>query len=327
MTIRTNQASKLRLSLRRRRQGLTLIELLVVITILAILLCLLLPAVQNASEAARKIQCTSNMRQIGVGLNAYHSTFNCYPHAFSGNGYSIHVMLLPYIELVSFYNSFNFLSVDIYQSLGSRNSSASSLNVGVYHCPSDTTPIINGLGGTNYPGSRGVECRDGVDNGAIAFWSPKPLGAQDMTDGSSSTAMISEWVRGPQLYDVRDAKGTVFETPSKLFGRGGFNQFTIECQALEPQIAVINDNTKGANWVAGGYGDTLYNHTLSPNDHSCLSGGMVQEGAFTSGSHHSNTTNLLFADGHVRNVNNEISLIVWRALGTRNGNEIIDQTY
>ncbi len=139
--------------------------------------------------------------------------------------------------------------------------------------------------------------------------------------------LISEWVRGPQYIGARDAKGSIFQTTDSLFGSRFFDQFTIDCHGLNPQVAAIDGNDKGANWVAGGYGDTLYNHNLPPNDHSCLSGGMVQEGAFTAGSRHASGANLLFADCHVFFLSDSVSLSVWRALGTRNGGEVVDQNY
>jgi prepilin-type processing-associated H-X9-DG protein len=199
--------------------------------------------------------------------------------------------------------------------------------INIYNCPSDSSSSPSGLGGTNYAGSRGVEYRNSTDNGVIAFWSPQPTGLQDVLDGSSSTAIMAECVRGLQYQDARDAKGTIFETPDSLLGSGTFAQFAAECHELDPRVAVINDNARGANWVAGGYGDTLYNHTLTPNDHSCLSSGMVQEGAFTSGSRHVNGVNLLFVDGHISFLADSVSLKLWRALGTRSGSEVIDAKY
>ena len=64
---------------------------------------------------------------------------------------------------------------------------------------------------------------------------------------------MAEWVRGLQYLGARDVKGTIFETPKSLIGSANFDQFTVQCHELDPHVAEINDNAKGANWIAGGY--------------------------------------------------------------------------
>jgi prepilin-type N-terminal cleavage/methylation domain-containing protein len=109
----------------RSRGGFTLIELLVVIAIIAVLIALLLPAVQSAREAARRSQCVNNLKQIGLALHNYHSTFDTFPMGVSAsnntwnssngcsaqvtwNGWSVHALMLPYLEAVPIYNAINF---------------------------------------------------------------------------------------------------------------------------------------------------------------------------------------------------------------------------
>src|SRR5881227_3535901 len=109
-----------------RRRGFTLIELLVVIAIIAVLIALLLPAVQSAREAARRAQCTNNLKQIGLAMHNYHSAYGTFPMGVSAslntwnsshcgcsaqitwNGWSVHSMLLPYLEATPVYNAINF---------------------------------------------------------------------------------------------------------------------------------------------------------------------------------------------------------------------------
>src|SRR3954463_6530425 len=98
-----------------RRRGFTLIELLVVIAIIAILIALLLPAVQQAREAARRTQCRNNMKQIGLAMHNYESTFRVFPPGRSGTAavsatgnteyLSGFAFLLPYLEQTALYNS------------------------------------------------------------------------------------------------------------------------------------------------------------------------------------------------------------------------------
>ncbi len=122
------------------RPGFTLIELLVVIGIIAVLMGLLLPAVQQAREAARRMQCANNLKQIALASNNYHDAFGCYPQgvqftfAWSTSGH--HVALLPYLEQVPLFNAINFDWV--VPASGANTTFGGAVRPSVYVCPSDT---------------------------------------------------------------------------------------------------------------------------------------------------------------------------------------------
>lgn len=89
----------------RARSGFTLIELFVVVTIVSLLAMLILPAVQSARESARRMSCINSLKQIGIALHGYVGTYNVFPAASNGLGFSIHVQLLPWVEQGNLYDS------------------------------------------------------------------------------------------------------------------------------------------------------------------------------------------------------------------------------
>jgi prepilin-type N-terminal cleavage/methylation domain-containing protein/prepilin-type processing-associated H-X9-DG protein len=135
----------------RRQRGFTLIELLVVIAIIAVLIALLLPAVQQAREAARRTQCKNNMKQMGLGIHNYESTYSRFPSAGEGENFSaidryinqsMFVAILPFIDQAPLYNQFNFN----FHYSNSVNFVPASAKIAAFLCPS------NGYAGTDYRG-------------------------------------------------------------------------------------------------------------------------------------------------------------------------------
>ncbi|MBX6313243.1 MAG: DUF1559 domain-containing protein [Isosphaeraceae bacterium] len=209
----------------RRRPGFTLIELLVVIAIIGVLIALLLPAVQAAREAARRMQCVNNLKQIGIALHNYHSANDCFPpggipayeiltNAYAANqDFSAHARLLNFLEQQPLYNAANFnVSCFNQDTVGiMMNSTVTLARLNVFLCPSNPPPSFklvrcSGLGsftapGNNYFASYGSSLEwqrtqtGGPPNGPFGY-SGAPTGLRDILDGSTNTIAFGEWKIG-----------------------------------------------------------------------------------------------------------------------------------
>ncbi len=288
-----------------RTPGFTVIEVLVVIAIIGVLVALLLPAVQMAREAARRSQCSANLHQIGVAFNHHANRSGHTPGRLAG--------LLRQIEQTGLAN----LTIDTNVATPAGQT-ARSITIAVFLCPSDAG--LTGLtGGTNYAGNGGVGFSPAgrARNGAFG------ASVNDFTDGMSNTAAVSEWLRGDGNPSVRDPRRAVFATPDRLVNITDLGPFGAECHGLDPLAATLAPLGKGIDWTRDGFGYSLYNHILGINDHTCTNGGLVDQGAWSAGSAHPSGANVVFADGHVSFVKDTIDLAAWRALGSRDGGEVV----
>jgi len=306
------------------RRGLTLIEILVTITILALLVGLLLPAVQAARESARQAGCVNNLKQMGLALHNYCSVIGAPPNSINGKRFSVHAMILPYLERGNLYNSINF-SQDPVESLDSGNRTVVRTPVSIFLCPSDSIPGERNAGWTNYAACVGFGYQKFGYNGY--FHPPVPYGAvrSEALDGNSSTISMSEWFLGSTGLgaDVSDRLRLIFKSP-EFSGPDQLDEFTSACGAISPGGARLADaESKGRRWLSGQIGETLYNHVLAPNKNTCLNGDLYPHGAWTAGSDHPVGANSLFADGHVQKIKYSIGFSIWRALSTRDGGEVL----
>ncbi len=345
-----------------RRRAFTLIELLVAIAIIAVLIALLLPAVQSAREAARRIQCVNNLKQLGLGMHNYESangvlppqmvlTFNVSGGVSWKSSWSASSRVIPYLELGTVYNAINYMN----KTTDPSNMTAVSTQLKVFLCPSE--PNQQAAVVTNIAG---VTSTYGVSNygwclgtwytfGGFAGGGPNPgvigsnLGRRfaSITDGLSNTLMGSEVkTYMPSYHDC----GTV-PAPGPTGPYADPDVATVLASVAAAPTSGCKVVTAPSGMPGGGHthwcnGNSFYDgfttalppNTRSPAGTPALDSDMSSEdeddggptyAAVTSRSHHPGGVNALFADGSVHTIKDSINWRTWRALGTVGCGEVI----
>jgi prepilin-type N-terminal cleavage/methylation domain-containing protein len=262
-----------RIYLFKRWRGFTLIELLVVIAIIAILIGLLLPAVQKVRDAAARTQCTNNIKQLGLAVHNYNDTFTKLPALWFSGGQtpqaSLHYLLLPFIEQQNIYNA-----------AGGYSSNQAGSQVKSFICPGDPTEpsnTFNGWAATNYAGN-------------ITVFNPNGTGTivTAMPDGTSNTVIWGERYRycNPSSGGHTDPvwAANPWNSPNGPWAVGGFGF-----------------GYNGTPW--SGYYPTFGLFQVQPNPSACnwyvLQGG------------HGGSMQVGLGDGSVRGVTQGLSATTW----------------
>jgi prepilin-type N-terminal cleavage/methylation domain-containing protein len=331
--------------MQRHKSGFTLIELLVVLAVIGILVALLLPAVQAVREAARRTQCTNNLKQIGLALQSYHSTHGVFPFGqgartthyspYSSGCVQLgpHVMLLPQLEQDATYNAINF-SIDtcLFTQFTSANSTAFLRPVEVFLCPSSSAGVVVDFRGNNthYVFNTGSvwtyfeRTNYGLANGV--FYHLSSTRDRDIVDGLSHTAAFSE-------HALSDRDGARDPITDRFYLQP---EGAAATQADLVQYCKGNPTNQFAETVNWWSHQALYNHIVTPNRPTCVNYGQTTVSGQSWGSYprwvrpptsrHSAGVNLLLCDGTVHFISDTVDETVWQALGTRAGQESISNT-
>jgi prepilin-type N-terminal cleavage/methylation domain-containing protein len=311
--------------------GFTLVELLVVIAILALLVALLLPAAQSSREAARRLSCQNNLRQLGLALHNYHSARESFP---AGRGspfplvFSAQALLLPFCEepvgnQLDFHAPPTTFTLDSGRVLdGSTNRRAAESVVPVFVCPSDGMDgrvVGVGFAGTNYVASAGsgVRAHGSLRDADGVFYNGSATRIDDIADGTAHTVAFSERTLGPGPVPEEASRAQQHRLIWELLDRSDPTD-----QTCAPTANGSWYGERGAKWIMGNYGNTLYNHFHGPNpgESDCMN--ITQQfGRLAARSYHPGGVGIVRCDGGAELASDQIDLQVWRALATRAGED------
>ncbi len=300
--------------MRRRYTGFTLVELLVVIAVIGVLIGLLLPSVQAAREAARRMQCSNHLKQIGLGLHNYHAAYARFPFAIGGTGnkYSAVSQFLSTMEQTAIHGEIDFAR-PINDPV---NAAARLTEIPLFRCPSDldnSQPMAGGA--INYCPNKGTSLlwQDPRANGVMFRQSETRY--RDILDGTSYTAAFSERIIGDGSNGMNSPDSDVYRSTLNPLTQDEAREFCNDVDISD--LANQFPQFMGAPWIDGKH---AYQHISEPNARSC---GFqpARKATMAATSRHLGGVHVLMCDGAVRFVTDSIDLEAWRNAGTRNGGE------
>jgi prepilin-type N-terminal cleavage/methylation domain-containing protein len=336
----------------RNRRGFTLVELLVVIAIIGVLVALLLPAVQAAREAARRSQCSNNLKQIALGMHNYHDVHKKLPAYIYRNGqndawqgYSAFTMILPFLEQDAVYQDVRTASQNNYFGWNSGQvERARSARIGTFQCPSDSRFPASATGRENNTG-----CNYGVSFGSTLLWAnigeqngmfrgptdsitnvtqvSREITFADVQDGLSNTLMLSEHLSGDNNNNFL-MTGPTSEVRRNSAGPAGPTLFPSQAdlETWGQQCLQLTDHlsTNGNHWIAPLPTQTAFNTVAPPNwrfpncQWSPSGYSSDRNGLYAPRSRHPGGVNAALGDASIRFISETVNLVTFQRLGARN---------
>ncbi len=324
-------------------RGFTLVELLVVMAIIGALVALLLPAVQGAREAARRVSCDNNLKQLGVAALNFYDAQQCFPSGSDSKQYpaspnspwtfyrwGVLAHITPYLEETVAFKSLD-LTAPLYGptlTVTSQNVAGVAYVIPAFLCPSDVQQAVEpNWGPTNYAacGGSGIGGGTPIQTDGIFFVNSQTRSSQ-ITAGQSKTALMSESVLGRQYGTSQPAAALV--DPQIDYKYVGAAPLTA---ALCKATTLVNyTDPRGYAWASGEFRCGMYNHFNTPNSLQCDCMGVVLFGSISTEftpygwraarSRHPGGVNVGMADGSVHFVSDLVDPSIWQSVSMRAGN-------
>jgi type II secretory pathway pseudopilin PulG len=330
-----------------------LIELLVVIAIIAVLVALLLPAVQQAREAARRSQCKNNLKQIGLAIHNYNEAFSVFPIMIGWSGtnlgpdrhgaFSDKVLMLGFLDQKPAYDKVDYNNPpwDSGGWHGNANITSMSMRLPVFICPTEPNKSSGGLANFNYAMNHGIQPynQSGLGNQHNGFSSSfgcatngtnpdsGPVSAGAFPDGLSNTAAYAEITvdNGVQYNPRFSMHDWTWGGTNPATNRQICNNFTQANWINVTDGGRAGMKGRSWGWAFGGVAAT-YTHTMGPNEKACHNGPVEDwssNNMVASQSWHVGGVQVVMGDGAVRFISDTINWPTWLGMGSRSGGENI----